>query len=323
MIPDSLDSAAARCIDWLSRLALYHSDRWSTEKSAMKSAYFSLAAVGDLSGWHEEKVPNWTSPDFFTVPDPEMLNLVHFDVVRLSRLIEHFPPHTPALWRRIERVLYILGSLSHTTKYVQGFNEILAPIFCVLLRGKILFEDDDEIEAVAFHALHSLLTQTRLSDFFTTQDGSLILLYRLRQFERLVERHLPATSAIIRQFKIHPMCYCFRWLSLLFAQDHPLDEVVMLWDELFARIDWIVDYAMYVALGHLSQMEEKLDKGSSSCTMHVLQNGQACDLKLALETAETLWEADSTAQKTETTIWMPAVLSSAARLCWSYIVSLI
>jgi hypothetical protein len=217
----------------------------------------------------------------------------------------------------MERILYILGSICHTTKYIQGFNELLAPLYCVLLRAESLFDGDDEVEAVAFHLLHALLTQTRLSELFTTQDSSSVLLHRLAQFESLVDRHVPAVADVIRHFRIHPMCYAFRWFSLLFAQDHEFDEVIGLWDEAFERIDAIMDFILYVGVGHLRQMEGKLNLKSSSETMKVLQKARDCDLKEAMRIALELWNRDCEEEKKEWNSWREALVSYAS-LLWGF-----
>jgi hypothetical protein len=247
----------------------------------MVSDYFNFVGTFGLSDWH-------ITDSSASVPDPSMLTLIHFDVIRLGRFFTDLPATDQSLCRRMERVLYILGSVCSTTKYMQGFNELLAPIYFVLLRGNTLFENDAEIEAIAFHFLHSLVTQTRLSELFTTQDGSSLIIHRLRQFEGLLGRHLPAVATIVQNFRIHPMCYCFRWLSLLFAQEHPLEKLVLLWDKVFAKIDQMMDYMIYIGLGHLKQMECKLDKDNLSRTMAVLMNPSECDLEIAMKIAEEL-----------------------------------
>jgi hypothetical protein len=312
------DPSTARCLSWLSHLGIYQSDHWSTDRPSLTTEYFSFASAYEMSDFHLKEIPAWTTPEFFSVPDPLMLNLIHFDVIRLSRLFSYFPPHGPELLRRMERVLYILGSVCRPTKYIQGFNELLGPLYLVILRARNFFANDDEIEAMAFHSLHSLLTQTRLSDLFTTEDGSSVLLHRLSQFERMVERHLPEVAVVINKFRIHPMCYCFRWFSLLFAQDHPLEEVLALWDEAFARIDWIVEFSMYVGLGHLKQMEQNFVGASHSGVMRVLQNARACDLDMAMNTGTQFWQSD-TQKRTTSKRWATTLISYAMSI-WSYII---
>jgi hypothetical protein len=213
----------------------------------------------------------------------------------------------------MERVLYTLGVLYRTMRYVQGFNELLAPIYFVLTFSGGFVETEDDVEAIAFHCLHALLTQTRLHELFTTQDGSSILLHRLRQFDRLLERHLPNVHHIVRGLGIHPLCYCFRWFSLLFAQEHAIEDVVVLWTDLFARIDDIVEGVFYVGLGHIKQMENRLDPKDHPTTVRVLQSTQDCDMRKAMEVAEEFRRED-TEIRIEQRGWVSRVVYRATAL---------
>jgi hypothetical protein len=305
-----IDSDTSRCIRWLSSARLYDSDDWPSLKDAMVSDYLNLAATFDLSHWHLKDFPAST--------DSAMLD-IHFDVLRLERVFEHFVLPASILCRRMERILYILGSLCPATAYKQGFNELLAPVYYVLSSAKGICEDDMEIEALAFHLLHALLTQTRLIELFATQDESSMLIHWLRKFEGLVARHVPGAAEVIQSCRIHPMCYCYRWFSLLFAQEYSLEDVVLLWDEIFARIDVTVEFALYVGLAHLKQMEERMEMGDFCVTMHVLQKAGECDLRLAMDIAAELWEKDHAQKRHGYRRLMPAVLACARSLL-SYVV---
>jgi len=316
--PDPLMSNDLRCLRWLTRLHLYNPSTWQAAKADMTRDYYQSVADFNLASWHLLRLPQWTVPGSFAVADPDMMHLIHVDVLRLGRHMAAFPSeskHDPTdcvpghaeLCRRLERILYVLGGLYKATRYVQGFNELLAPIYYVLVFSSDLFDTEDQIEAIAFHCLHALLSTTNLHEMFTTQDNSSLLLRQLRRFERLILRHLPRVGLVIRKLQIHPLCYCFRWFSLLFAQDHRLVDVVKLWDELLDSDD-IVESAFYVGLGHLKQMEERLNKPNSGATMRVLQRADECDLTKAMELAAGFWSAD---REREGGWWVTRVLYRA------------
>jgi hypothetical protein len=304
-----LSSQTTRCAIWLSHLQLYEVTTWSAQKGAMLRSYFESVAVLGLSNWHNSSQS--------AVPDPSMMQLIRSDVVRLSRNDDEFDCDLTVMRRRLERILYVIGS-SLPTRYVQGLNELLLPLDYVLTHSDPLFENDGEIEATAFHALHKLVTQTNLRDFFLIGSSSAVLLRRLNAFEDLVAQRLPEVAAVVRKFGIHPMCYCFKWFSVMFAQEHPLQQILALWDDVFERIEDVTRYLFDVGLAHLEQMQGQLAMGNMSRTVMVLQRASACDLDAADERARALWDRDKDAQKARKTLIIRTIVcvsSLAAFIC--------
>jgi hypothetical protein len=105
----------------------------------------------------------------------------------------------------------------------------------------------------------------------------------------------------------------------LFAQEYLWDDLVILWDEIFARIDEIIDYVMYVGIGHLKQMDDWMDISSLSHTMSVLLNAAECDLRATMRLAGELWRADDVKDARGSRPWVTALLSYALSL-WSNLV---
>jgi hypothetical protein len=286
-----------RAISWLTALAIYPTggESWSTHCDQMRRSYFATVESRKLSDWHDVILPNWASPEDFSMDDNLMMHLIHYDVVRLGR---SFPLLSPGsnmtdrqcqlLCRRLERILYVIGSTYHTLKYVQGFNELLMPIYYIFMNAPELFPTDDALEATAFHALHTLISGTALVELFAIQDDSSTLLHNLNQFEDLMRTYLPLSHRIVRALKLHPACYCFKWFSLMFAQEHELGQLVELWDVLFEHLDDLLEYLYLVGLGHVAQMENRLNPKNFSQSIHVLQNASDCDLPRAMEYAEIL-----------------------------------
>lgn len=57
--------------------------------------------------------------------------------------------------------------------------------------------------------------------------------------------------------KIEPFFYCFRWLSLLFAQEFQLFDVLRLWDSLFSRTNRVA-YANFISIAILISHKESI-----------------------------------------------------------------
>jgi hypothetical protein len=298
------DPGDARCLTWLAALHIHprKPDEWSAQRGHMTTSYLGCVSEEGLERWTDVVLPHCTAAEDLSVANPVMMNVIHADVVRLGRSFPLFDvdhescDHSPdsicryqILCRRFERILYVMGSVYRTMRYIQGFNELLVPLYYVLIKAPSLFESDDEIEATAFHCLHSLISMTSLAELYATQDSSSNLLRRLFQFEELVQKHFPNAYSIIKIHRVHPACYCFKWFSLMFTQDHELLEVIELWDVLLTHVDCLVDYLFLVGLGHVKQMQNRLDAKDSSTTIHALQDAWKCNLKVAIRDAEQIW----------------------------------
>lgn len=64
----------------------------------------------------------------------------------------------------------------------------------------------------------------------------------------------------LQQMKIEPFFYCFRWLSLLFAQEFQMFDVLRLWDSMFAHVNR-VEYANYIAIAIILLNKETIMNG--------------------------------------------------------------
>lgn len=57
------------------------------------------------------------------------------------------------------------------------------------------------------------------------------------------------------ELKIDPFYYCFRWMTLLYAQEFQMFDVIRLWESIFSRANR-VQYMNYVAIAILVNRKE-------------------------------------------------------------------
>jgi hypothetical protein len=108
----------------------------------------------------------------------------------------------------------------------------------------------------------------------------------------LLKAHLPELAKIITGHEIHPLCFGFRWLNLLFAQDYQLPNLVIVWDALFGHFGELLEFACYVAVAHVKMMEKKLKADDYIRTITALQREPIDDVKGLLRWANQFWERD-------------------------------
>ena len=284
-----------RFYTWLVLLGLFPLDftKWEDTLRELKSQYTDYVNFTNLANWHKQYLlPNTTIDDFH---DNHYLGTIHLDIVRSGRLFYFLPPrpiNDPNIevpeedilfefqehFRRLERILHTFRVLHTGLGYMQGFNEITIIIYYVLSKPWVTIEKTisdealDIVECLTFHSFQKLMTVTQLPEFYTTQDESSIIMHKLKNFESLIAIHLPTVHDVITTLEIHPIFYCLRWFTLLFAQEHDLPSLLMIWDSIFAHIKNMTDYLFYVGLGHLKIIESKIDKNHYSATIELLQN---------------------------------------------------
>jgi hypothetical protein len=308
-----------RCLAWLAMLGLYPrcACEWPEAMRRLHSAYWDLVHFSGLSRWEKRVIPADYPSEEFGLASDRVMAIVHMDIVRTGRSAFFLPPRpipgsAPAAdddslhfiqehLRRLERALYVFSTLNVGLGYMQGFNELVAPLYYVLLKSMdTLFDGDiDVVESLTFHCLQELLTKTALHEFYTTQDKSSMILHRVREFEELMAKHLPDAARIVKRLKIHPLFYCLRWFTLLFAQEHDLPTLLMIWDSLWAHFGQFVEYLYCMALGHIHAVEGRLSMSNYGQTLSALQNLEiTTDVKEVLLFANKCWDEDHRPQRT-------------------------
>jgi hypothetical protein len=161
-------------------------------------------------------------------------------------------------WEAIERILFIYAKLNPGVGYVQGMNEILAPIYYVFA-AKTAEEDPESqayAEADSFFCFTTLMADAR--DHFVRsldQDASTGInatMWRMSQrlawFDRPLFRDLSKKD-------IKEQYYAFRWITVLCSQEWDLPDVIRLWDSILAdrgmqegldegRFEFLLDFSV-------------------------------------------------------------------------------
>jgi hypothetical protein len=289
-----------RAIAWLVLSGIFppYPEHWESLRQRRKSEYFAFVAEFSLSDFHLNGTPN-------NAPNQKMMEHIHIDIIRSVHHIVFLPatdpPGEPAdklapyltQVRRLERMLYVFGSVVSTFAYLQGFNELICVAYCVLAQACPFFRgDDDEIEALTFFLFQELFAVTQLQELFNTQEDSTLIHRRLGLFMQLLKVHLPQSAAVLDQHQIHPLFFCFKWLPLLFAQDYDMPRLVLIWDALFAHFKELIEYAMYVAVAQVKMVEKRITLTDYKGTLTALQKLEIHDVPALLVIASQFWKKD-------------------------------
>jgi hypothetical protein len=106
----------------------------------------------------------------------KMMQAIHKDVIRMPRIyreLERMCGGDPKLrdrhLRRMERVIFTFSFINAQCTYTQGFHELAAPIYLMVLAGtQSIGKTDDQAESIAFFLLFNLIIGTNLYTVFVT-----------------------------------------------------------------------------------------------------------------------------------------------------------
>ncbi|CAO3600272.1 unnamed protein product [Absidia cylindrospora] len=204
-------------------------------------------------------------------------------------------------WEVIERILFMYAKLNPGIGYVQGMNELVAPIYYVFandtsptLAGQV------HAEADTFFAFTILMGDVR--DHFVRsldQDASTGIhgtLFRLQQ--RLAWYDKPLWRDLQRKNVKEPY-YAFRWITVLFTQEWNLPDVIRLWDSLLAErgvqsvgatTDTHFEFLLDFSVAMLVCVRQELFKGDFAENIKLLQDYPINDIQYVLTMANRIRE---------------------------------
>ena len=139
----------------------------------------------------------------------------------------------------IVRILFIYSTFFPDISYVQGMNEIIAPIYYIFSFDKTYGVEPsiENIEADTFWAFNSLMAQ--LKDTFNREKdiedvGVSGKVKRLKLMLKLVDFQL---FEHFENYKLEFSTFAYRWFILFFSQDFLMIDILRLWDYIFAPDD--------------------------------------------------------------------------------------
>ncbi|KDP39352.1 hypothetical protein JCGZ_01109 [Jatropha curcas] len=172
----------------------------------------------------------------------------------------------------LRNILIVFAKLNPGIRYVQGMNEILAPLFYVFRN-----DPDEEMAACAeadtFFCFVELLSGFR--DHFCQQlDNSVVgirstitkLSQLLKEHDEELWRHLEVTT------KVNPQFYAFRWITLLLTQEFNFADSLHIWDTLLSDPEGPQETLLRVCCAMLILIRRRLLAGDFTSNLKLLQN---------------------------------------------------
>ncbi|KAK9818717.1 hypothetical protein WJX74_002076 [Apatococcus lobatus] len=223
--------------------------------------------------------------------DAEMHEQIERDVMRTHPDMHFFSGSDgAAVTHRKEmiRALFIFAKLNPGLTYIQGMNELLAPLYYTF-RTDIDEDAAKHAEADAFYCFIDLISEFR-DNFCQSLDNSQLgikammgrLVDALQAADQELWLHINIKNKVNMQF------YSFRWITLLLTQEFPFPDVVRLWDTLLSDSAGRTKCLLQLCVAMLCNIRSELLQGDFSQNLKMLQRYPPVDVNAILYKAQQL-----------------------------------
>ncbi|KAJ6846011.1 TBC1 domain family member 5-like [Iris pallida] len=188
----------------------------------------------------------------------------------------------------LRHILIVFAKLNPGIRYVQGMNEVLAPLFYVFRN------DPDEnnaanAEADTFFCFVELLSGFR-DNFCKQLDNSVVgirstitkLSQLLKKHDEELWRHLEITT------KVNPQFYAFRWITLLLTQEFNFADCLHIWDNLLSDPEGPQETLLRICCAMLILVRRRLLAGDFTSNLKLLQHYPTTNISHLLHVANKL-----------------------------------
>ncbi|KAI3794946.1 hypothetical protein L1987_37587 [Smallanthus sonchifolius] len=223
--------------------------------------------------------------------DSEIIEQIDRDVKRTHPDIQFFSGDSAfaeANRDSLKNILIIFAKLNPGIRYVQGMNEILAPLFYVFKSDP---NEDYAVNAEAdtFFCFVELLSDFR-DNFCQQLDNSIVgirstisrLSQLLKQHDEELWRHLEVTT------KVNPQFYAFRWITLLLTQEFNFTDILHIWDMLLSNPVGPRETLLQVCCAMLILVRRRLLAGDFTANLKLLQSYPSTNVSHLLYVANKL-----------------------------------
>ncbi|XP_010522393.1 PREDICTED: TBC1 domain family member 13 [Tarenaya hassleriana] len=207
--------------------------------------------------------------------DSDIIEQIHRDVKRTHPDMPFFSNESSlgqSNQESMKNILMVFAKLNPGIRYVQGMNEILAPLFYVF-RNDPDEDNSAHAESDTFFCFVELLSGFR--DFYCQQLDNSVMGIRsaitrlsqiLKEHDDELWRHLEITT------KVNPQFYAFRWITLLLTQEFGFFDILHIWDALLSDPEGPQETLLRICCGMLILVRRRLVAGDFTSNLTLLQH---------------------------------------------------
>ena len=176
----------------------------------------------------------------------------------------------------LRRILFIYAKRHPDVSYVQGLNEILAPIYYCFAKDENPYFSMGA-EADSFFCFENLLKDIKniyIKALDNTEEGIDTVLFNLSKLLKYMDNEI---FAKLEELKIDYHFFAFQWTTLMFTQQFTMPDVLRLWDIILANDDKF-KIINEISVSILKCKKQNLLCSDFSIVMDTLQNFEDVDI---------------------------------------------
>ena len=170
----------------------------------------------------------------------------------------------------MNRILFIYAKLHPDVSYVQGMNELLAPIYyCFSNDNSPKFKNFVEEDSfITFEKLMNVIKDIFIRIKDNEPEGINTKFKNIISMLQMVDNEL---YCHLKNNNVKIEYYAFKWLTLFFTQDFEMPDVLRLWDSILSEPD-IFEFLNLLVLAPLILKRKFLINESMAGILMILQN---------------------------------------------------
>ena len=169
----------------------------------------------------------------------------------------------------IERIIYIYCKLNKQVGYVQGMNELIAPIYyCFSIDNTVSLEN---VEADTFWCFTFLMKDVKKIFLKESDNSEGGILDRVFTLDLIVSHLQKDIYKILSKNNVNIFHFAFSWINIFFCQEFIMPDIIRLWDIIFSEQDRF-SFVYFFSMAILQIKLKKIEKKEFSTIISELRN---------------------------------------------------
>lgn len=209
---------------------------------------------------------SWYGPGDEKLTDEQLLDIINKDVERTYPDIDFF--RDEKIQKSLTNILFVYAKVNQDISYKQGMHELAAPMLWVLAQDAHAINSDDlvfsnmfdvaSIEADAYDLFNQVMKSAKAWYLNDAETVPPIVAKSIHIQDDLLQWADPELYDTLKENSIEPQIWGIRWIRLLFGREFGFENMLALWDSLFANFEHrpdetddqleIIDYVCVVML---------------------------------------------------------------------------
>lgn len=239
------------------------SDATKTTKSSLNSGKLNMVSEEALL---DPLSDSWYGPGDEKLTDEQLLDIINKDVERTYPDIDFF--RDEKIQKSLTNILFVYAKVNQDISYKQGMHELAAPMLWVLAQDAHAINSEDlvfsnmfdvaSIEADAYDLFNQVMKSAKAWYLNDAETVPPIVAKSIHIQDGLLQRADPELYDTLKENSIEPQIWGIRWIRLLFGREFGFENMLALWDSLFANFEHrpdetddqleIIDYVCVVML---------------------------------------------------------------------------